>query len=343
MNKYHFNININDRSNTSGTKAQDDCKGVLQRNGYRNIEIGFIKSTFLLPFNLAKLFLTLIYYIFTIPCQSLIMVQYPLKGINRFFKYFIRLLRIKDCKFFCIIHDLESIRRKPGKVEVKKEIEAVLAYDAVISHNTSMSNWLTENGYTKHIEEIVLFDYLIEDNKQGKHISEFDNENIAVAFAGNLNKADFITDLSNASFSFNINLYGPLKSMQAFKNKKIVWHGSFSPEVIVEELEGHFGLIWDGDSTDHISGSMGNYLKYNTPHKTSLYLVAGLPVIIPENAAIADFVRTNNVGFCIKNLAAISKVTGEISNDSYWEMKKIELLMRDKLKNGWYLDQALTK
>lgn len=343
MNKYHFDIKINDRSNNAGTKATDDCKTVLLRNGYRNIEISFNKSKFLLLFNLLKLIYRLLYYIFVIPPRSLIIVQYPLKGINLYFKYFIRLLKIKGCKFFCIIHDLESLRSGGNQVEFKKEIDALLAYDAVISHNPCMSKWLIENGYTKHFEEIVLFDYLVEDNRQAKSLPEFDKKNMAIAFAGNLNKTNFISGLSNANFSFKINLYGPLKNIPDSKNEKIKWRGSFSPENVVEELEGDFGLIWDGDSMDDISGSMGHYLKYNTPHKTSLYLVAGLPVIIPENAAIADFIRTNNVGFCINNLASISQDTCEINNASYREMKKNALLIGDKLKNGWYFNQAVIR
>lgn len=340
MNKYHFDIKINDRGNNAGPKAREDCKKILLQNGYKNLEINFIKSKILLPFNLVKLFSIIIYYILVTPPHSFIFVQYPLNGINPFFKYFISILKLKGCKFSCIVHDLESLRTFYNKAKVKEEIEALLAYDAIVSHNNFMSKWLTENGYTKHIEEIILFDYLFENYKEEKIISGFDNQNVTIAFAGNLNKTNFINDLPQTDFYFNINLYGPLKNKPS-NYKKIKWQGSYSPDQIVDQIQGDFGLIWDGDSYEDISGSMGNYIKYNTPHKTSLYIAAGLPVIISESAAMAGFILNNNIGICVKDLASIAENTNKINNASYLNMKKNVRLIGEKLKKGWYLNHAL--
>ena len=41
--------------------------------------------------------------------------------------------------------------------------------------------------------------------------------------------------------------------------------------------------MWDGPSPDTCAGVYGAYLRYNNPHKTSLYLAAGL---YPRNAGI---------------------------------------------------------
>ncbi|NRO11242.1 Beta-1,6-galactofuranosyltransferase WbbI [Lactobacillus helveticus] len=46
----------------------------------------------------------------------------------------------------------------------------------------------------------------------------------------------------------------------------------------------------------------GNYLRYNDPHKLSLYLASGIPVIIWKKAAEAKFVEENKVGITVDSL-----------------------------------------
>lgn len=53
-----------------------------------------------------------------------------------------------------------------------------------------------------------------------------------------------------------------------------------------EELPGalvqSFGLVWDGNSMDTCTGNYGSYLRINDPHKVSLYLSSGLPIIVGQ-------------------------------------------------------------
>jgi hypothetical protein len=289
-----------------------------------------------------KLFSTLAYYSVTVKPDSFVVVQYPLLGVNPFFKYYIKLLKQKGCRFCCIIHDLDTLRSDYDKRKIEKEIDALAAYDAVISHNPAMTAWLRANGYRGHIEEIVLFDYLAPTVTLKENRSSHGNHEIA--FAGNLARGNFLPKLARADNSFYLNLYGQgfPKSISE-NNAKIRWYGSFSPEEIIDEVAGDFGLIWDGDSTEEITGLMGNYIRYNTPHKTSLYLAAGLPVIISGNAAIADFIRSNNIGVCINSLAEISTRALGKDEEEYKKMKQNARQIGEKLRKGEYLKNALIK
>lgn len=228
MKKYHFDVKINGkRGNNAGSKATQDCKEILLNNGYEDLEILLIKVWYLLPLYLVKLLATLIYYIIIIQPNSFIVVQYPVLGINRFFKYFIKPLKLKGCRFCCLIHDLDSLRSVYDKSSIQKEIDALSAYDAVISHNKSMTSWLQENGYKGHIEEIFLFDYLVLSDKQkeNKIKSEYDE----IAFAGALNRGSFLKKLAENDNTFYLNLYGTgFKKNIIGNNTKIKWCGSFS-------------------------------------------------------------------------------------------------------------------
>ena len=58
---------------------------------------------------------------------------------------------------------------------------------------------------------------------------------------------------------------------------------------------------------------MGEYLQYNAPHKMSLYIRCGLPIIVWEKAGLAPFVKKNNVGICISSLTELEDILPKIS------------------------------
>lgn len=344
MHKYHFDVHIDEkRINNAGSKATKDCRTILINNGFRDLTISLTKKWYLLPSNLVKLFSTLAYYAVVIQPNSFIVVQYPLLAISPFFKYYIRLLKLKGCRLCCIIHDLDSLRSENRKKEVKKEMDKLSVYDGAISHNNSMTKWLQANGFTGKIEEVFLFDYLVGSSSRNQNCDKEDSD-LEVAFAGNLGRGNFLSMLAESDNSFYLNLYGSgFKKSISEKNEKIRWYGSFSPDAIINELKGDFGLIWDGDSTEEITGLMGNYMQYNTPHKTSLYLAAGIPVIVPKNAAIASFIEANNVGVCINSLSEISGKGFKMNRQKYNKMKENAMLIGLQLRQGNYLISALNK
>ena len=102
------------------------------------------------------------------------------------------------------------------------------------------------------------------------------------------------------------------------------------PNIIDED----FGLIWDGDSIDGVTGLMGEYMRYNDPHKLSLYMVAHIPVIVWKKSAIAAFVENNNVGFAVNSLAEIDKRIQEITPAEYEKMHASTVLIANELTAG---------
>lgn len=342
MNKYHFNIRINIKDNNAGSKATLDCRDILVKEGFKDLELSFIKAAYLMPFNLVKLVFKLSSFFYTIRPASMLVVQYPLQGINSFFKYYVQLIKLKRCKVAAVIHDLDSLRSLDKKEKIKKEIDALSAYDAVISHNNSMTEWLRSNGYKGYVTQIELFDYLAKTSLKENGDTVTGKEQTSVVFAGNLSRGVFLHKLFQQASAFMLKLYGSgLNESLTAGNKLIKWYGSFSPEEIVDEISGDFGLVWDGDDVDNITGLAGNYLRYNTPHKTSLYLAAGIPAVVPQQAAISDFIIKHKVGICINSLADISDKASLVSNENYKEMRQNALEISERLRTGYFLKQAI--
>ncbi|QFS34603.1 hypothetical protein LV515_06955 [Limosilactobacillus vaginalis] len=117
--------------------------------------------------------------------------------------------------------------------------------------------------------------------------------------------------------------------------------GQFSPQKLPSHLNGDYGLVWDGVSSETCKGMYGQYLRYNTPHKFSLYISSGLPVIVWDKAAIAEFVKKYNVGLTISNLNDIDNLLHSVPSSQYKELQKNVIKVAEKMRNGQFLTTAI--
>lgn len=102
-------------------------------------------------------------------------------------------------------------------------------------------------------------------------------------------------------------------------------------------------MVWDGSSVSSCVGDWGEYLQYNNPHKTSLYIRCGLPVIIWSKAALAPFVRKHQIGFCIDSLEELETILSHLTLEQYAEMQARVAEVSSQLKSGYFFTQAVEK
>ncbi|WP_457126465.1 hypothetical protein [Mucilaginibacter sp. HD30] len=334
--KYHFSIfEYNSKTNNSAaTKAVLDCSRLFSEKGYADHMLTFNNNSERgIKFYISVL-KGVLSFLLGVKHRALVGTQYPM--LNNVFKYFIIAARSKNIKFFCVIHDIESLRLG-GKERsaVATELKNLNYYSSIIVHNNKMKQWLSMNGVTTKMVALQLFDYIFEMVPQ-KSNAAFSN---SIAYAGNLGKSKFVNSLDMIS-NWKFNLYGPNYTPSDTKTNT-TWHGEFSPAQIVNELHGDFGLVWDGDDIDKMDDVLGNYLKYNNPHKLSLYIAAGLPVIVPTTAAIADFVNQHKIGLLVNRLNDLQSI--DVNLDDYQAMKMNVARLQKKVARGEYFLTALEK
>ena len=126
-------------------------------------------------------------------------------------------------------------------------------------------------------------------------------------------------------------------------DSNLSYQGVFSPEEIISKISGSYGLVWGGSTVDGCSGPFGKYLGYNNPHKTSLYLLCGLPIIVWKKAAIAKFIEQEKIGITISSLEELDKVLSEITELQYKEFIKNVNKVRVQIAEGHYLSAAIEK
>jgi hypothetical protein len=333
ISKYQFYISFNEKHGTAAAKAIQDCTVILKKAGYRDfnciVSVGQGKKYLL------RIAACLIKLLFLIQPGSIIAVQYPLLSGNAFFKYFIKMAHLRKAKVFCIIHDLDELRYNVSR-PTSKDVLRLNHYDYIITHNEVMTKWLLEKGLTRPMIELEVFDYL-SGQEGGLPVSNSSTIHNKIVFAGNLSKSDFIYSLERVPNWF-FNLYGSsflLKRAQI----NVRWNGSLQSEEILEKLDGDFGLIWDGGLIDDLDNVFGNYLKYNNPHKLSLYLAAGLPVIAPKTSAVSEFISKHNIGILIDNLMDLNSLS--IDNARYSMFKNNVMSLQHGIKTGNYFSAAI--
>lgn len=325
-----------DKDNHAGSKARKDCENIIKEmNGCGlDFRLGGRKSYYLGAFKRFNEYRKL-------EKGDSLIIQYPYYG--KYYKDIYRIiskLRDRGVKVIAVIHDIISLR--DIEKDIKEEIALLNNLDVLISHNTEMTKFLRDNGIRNKIVNLNIFDYIANESN-----IKCNNDFKKIYITGNLDpyKAKYIYTEDLKEIKSNINLYGPnfeSKDLKADKGN-VKYVGCFAPEELCNNLGNGFGLIWDGTSVNTCDGELGKYLKYNNPHKMSLYLSAGLPVIIWERAALAKFVKENGLGITINSLKDIDDILKNISFEEYKNMKDNAERIGRKIIKGEFLKEALKK
>ena len=325
---------------TAGNKAKTDYESILASMGATNIGLPRkIGSNKLIAFfyNL----LSILKACFQMRRNDIVVLQYPVK---KYFSFICNVARLKKAKTISLIHDLGSFRRK--KLTIPQELKRLDHTDYVIATNESMKQWLIQQGFHKPMGTLGFHDYLSSvpiPSDAKNHRQEKDAWNIIYAGSLNLRKNAFILNMKEIDKSFKFHLYGNMPDYNAIaEDKNMIWHGFMQADDFIAKAKGDFGLVWDGDSLDECHGDFGGYLKYNTPHKASFYLRAGLPIIVWRQSAIAQLVEQEQVGIAIDSLKQLPQQLKELSSQRYEELKANALRLSLEVNKGMNLKKAIT-
>ena len=342
-------INIaQEKRKTAGVKAPDDITKICANAGITEFAMPE------LPKNHGKVFIRLwLLFFCTAYWRKLkrqaqkgdfIIYQHPMYGI-RIAEKEIPAIQKKGVYCIALIHDLETLRKGIASLseynQKRSEIGDMILlkhFDKVICHNEKMRQYLCENGFREEqLVSLGIFDYLTDYSPTERETGD----KPSIAIAGNLHsgKSKYIYEIPDVNEDLTIHLYG-VRYDESLQKHGMIYHGAFPPDELPGHLTGDYGLVWDGDTTETCGGNTGEYLRYNDPHKTSLYLAAGMPVIVWKEAAIAEFVLENQVGIVVENLRDLDKRLSEVTSEQYSEMQRNTIRISGKLRRGCYFLDA---
>ena len=315
-----------EKANHAGPKARMDAEKIMLDSGYLEY---FLKES-QNHNSLTK--------------DDVIILQFPLLWQSLKKQIRMKFLKKRNFKVYLLIHDIESLRNKKIKsfsdfkysiihfLQNKTVLERV---DGIIAHNDKMKSELVKMGINKEkIVSLEIFDYLIPNFNEDKN---YDKDKILLAGNFDIRKTKYARNLPEKP---EFEIYGINFEHDNLPNN-VHYKGVFSPEELPNHLQGGFGLVWDGDSSDTCSGMYGEYLKINNPHKASLYLASNFPIIVWRQSALADFVKKYNCGIIIDSLYEIAGILESMNEEKYQQLIDNCKKIGEKIRQGNYLKKAL--
>ena len=316
------------KANHAGPKARMDAEAIMVDVGFKEYYLSESRKNNVLN------------------KDDIIILQFPLlwKSLKKQIR--MRFLKKKNFKAYLLIHDIESVRNK--RIRTFTDFKYSIIYylqnktvlervDGIIAHNNKMKSELVKMGINpEKIVTLDIFDYLIRDFNENKI---YDKDKILLAGNFDIRKTKYARNLPEKP---EFEIYGINFEHDNLPNN-VQYKGVFSPEELPNHLQGGFGLVWDGDSSDTCSGMYGEYLKINNPHKASLYLASNFPIIVWRQSALADFVKKYNCGIIIDSLYEIAGLLESMNEEKYQQLIDNCKKIGEKIRRGYYLKTALEK
>ena len=321
----------------AGNKAKTDIECTLRQMGAVNLGL----PTTFYDNKIVAFLLNLIGIVKMVFCLrrgDTLLLQYPVK---KYFCFICNVAHFRKGKIVVVIHDLMSLHRK--RITLATELSRLNKSDYIIASNEAMKQWLKEKGLQCPMGALGLFDYRSEASPASKS-QPSGSHRWALVYAGALvmRKNSYLLELAQTAEHFDLHIYGNADGLPGIAEAPHAVCYPFTPaDEFIRSADGDFGLVWDGDSLVTCQGDFGEYLRYNSPHKVSFYLRAGLPVIIWREAAVAPIIEQEGIGITIESISELEQKLQQLTIEDLMRMKNNVVRVSERLANGKYFVEAL--
>lgn len=320
----------------AGAKAPADIRSISLALGFKPIDLPVVPVARFDRRNLKRYLLgplKLLRLIARVRSTDIVLLQHPIVG--RLEKRLIRRL-CGRCRTIALVHDLDIIRNQEN-LEYD-DLTFLSHFDVIVSQNHKMQEYVADKIPRARHVSIDLFDYLT--TREAQVTWSASPERLYII--GNLNpeKAGYLYAIQGVKLP--IWAYGPNCETQKLP-ARVAWKGVLDMHNPSFGAIDGFGVVWDGVSADGLEGVWGRYLVYNTPHKLSMYMMLGMPVIVPSASAVAHFVVESGIGFAVESLHEADDLVASISPSAWDSLRQNVLAARRGIMGGAYTRRALQK
>lgn len=329
-----------EKSNSAGGKFPKDVIHIFKRNNYQHVNIheayprrDLLKASAQIFADIASLS--------HIKTKSLVVyIDQVRPRLSKYLSFVF--FKLKKCTVVDFLEDVDFLRNNYSDIKIKHCIKTMNSCKCVISQNAKMSKELRRRGLLSKTFELNILDFL--SDVVGTSKERNIGTKWSVCYGGNLSsfQSGFIFKLPYFS-SVIFNIYGPnLPSKDLPQGCK--FRGTFDAENCVGNISGDWGLVWNGNNifVDE-NDKKSTYYNYVCPHKLSMYILCGMPVIVYKKSAMANFVIQNKCGIVVNDLKNLDKELSKVNEKMYQELKDGTLKIANQIAVGNYTSDVINK
>lgn len=278
--------------------------------------------------------------------EDTVIIQFPMWTGGIYQSQFINRIKARGSKVVFLIHDLMSVMLGDHVRDYSDDgdFKELAKADIIITHSQKMSDFLKANSNLKQeMIPIGLFDYA---SNIAVNDAKFER---SVTYAGNVNKLAVLPDWK---LKTKLEIYGYLNNNFGVSDlpDTVEYKGAKDPDDLIRAIDHGFLLVWGDDETfkDDIEKWLFPLMarRYNTiiaPHKFSLAMASGIPVVVASDSNVADLVKQYNLGIVIDSLDDLDSEMEKITSEKYQEFKKNALALGEEVRRGSFSKNVVNK
>lgn len=318
----------------AGNKAPTDVRQVAQELGFRPVDLSpFTRASRAdRALSIARAGVQSVTATPRLARTAVLLTQHPLGRVND-----VLLARwARRTRSIVLVHDLESLRRAEYAA---REQHVLKSYDVVVVHTEAMAAHLQRSLPRTTTVVLGCFDYLV---PEPPALAPLTDRPSALHVVGRLgpDKAAYLYALD--ALALPVRAYGHGCVVERLP-AGVSWQGVLDMDRPSLPARDGFGVMWDGTSAKGLQGSMGTYLRYNSPHKFSMYMALGLPVIVPNGAALSALVEREGLGLVCGSIAEAAVAAAALPADRWRAMGAAVERLRERLLSGGQTRDALSR
>lgn len=261
-----------------------------------------------------------------ISAGDLVICQFPTWNGLEFERGLVRHIKAYRGRIVIFIHDLEAMMFENSRSMLQDTVRLYNEAELLIVPSYGMKQFLIDQGIRVGMKFIVqeAWDYTttLRSMRPGKLKRE-------IHFAGNPDRFQF-----PHTWSYEVLL--KVYSERECQGNLVQSMGWMPPERLLLDLsEGGFGLVWYGDECGH------QYLSMNGSINFSVYLAAGIPVIVPRGISNQCMIEENHLGFIVDTLDEAAEIVKNITEQEYQEYASAVAKFSDLIKDGYFTRKCL--
>lgn len=266
--------------------------------------------------------------------EDLVVVQFPMwTHLNFQAEFFDAIKNIESVKMVALIHDIPTWMFTEGNDYNRDNdfwLNQLKKFDLIMVANDKMAQKLYEDGVDVAMIPMQIWDYCYRGPKQEKLFRK------KLYYVSGRDIMDIDYTASTPLYFYNKNVENAVLAYGS-----VTWAGRKPSDEIVAEIDGGFGIVVSDNIKEKSNMNFAFYNQFNNPTKLSLYLAAGIPLIVASKTPHSKLVAEHGIGLVVDDLNDIDQILAKITAAEYQQMLERVKPWQEAVCKGYFVKRAL--